>query len=100
MPDEIYGSSDILDEKCRNSLNKQGNPSFTVNFSMNPLPNQAVNANLENCRIAADINCIPVEAPNRAGQSGPEGQQIALPSQIDKDLNTMIQTGAIAPANA
>lgn len=67
MPDEIYGTSDVLDQALKGSLAKPGHPGASFNFKLGPFhQDQAVNVNLQNLRVNAEVSCIQV------GQNKPE----------------------------
>lgn len=61
MPDEIYAGSDILDGPLKTSLSKPGNPGANLPLKLGPFhKDQAVNVNLQNLRIFADLSCIEI----------------------------------------
>lgn len=89
VPDEIYGFTNLLDSSLQANLANPSHPLTNITFQMKPLPNQAVNANLVNAKINIDVQVIPLnkEKPN---QGPDQSNAIALPNQIDRDLNNMI----------
>lgn len=96
LPDEIYGSTSVLDAGLVASLKSPNHNPTQAPVSMQPLPNQAVNANLRDAKVALELSCHPLAAPAaQPGQSQPAIDSIPP----ERDLNALIEAGQIATQN-
>ena len=96
LPDELYGSTGLLDQQLKQSLHTPGNPTVNLPLSMKPMQGQAVNVNLKNQRVNVDVSVIAMApATKQLANTMGKQQAIALPAQIDRDLNAMIESGQI-----